>query len=479
MERIPLKRLPKRFPFRAVFNDALNEYKRCRTYWYIPKALVLNNENVNICARTLRILFDEFLGSTWNRETQDALRSKLIDHGIQKPTAENPTRGDRTAISRITNRLLGTLGFLWAESDQEIIITDAGCALIEALENGSNPRLIVEGQVAKLQYPHPLVPASYRSEFGGILPHLFLLQILQETDYYLSFDEYELFVNLACEQGDVSRIRRYIMHWRDLNEEDAETLRNVFKSVPMKEDPSSFRFTRIHLNSSYQRSFYCYPTYLSVNSRKRTIRCHEAETTSVMIQKQLNGLKITNFENPEDWFAYIGDPEQRPSWFTYLTLAVQAADSKQEMGSELERHRGMLSEEETDEIGRLEIEKAIELSYVEHPGLLNTLEQGLKLEGRQVATPVGRIDLLCRGQDGKYVVVEIKALDAKDSVFGQILRYMGWIHRNYNDGWDNVRGIVLARQFSDKARYSRIGMLKPNCEEFMKFCRHAYATEEV
>lgn len=34
---------------------------------------------------------------------------------------------------RIVNQLLGTLGFLWAEQDQEIVITDAGFAMIEAL----------------------------------------------------------------------------------------------------------------------------------------------------------------------------------------------------------------------------------------------------------------------------------------------------------------------------------------------------------
>ena len=99
--------------------------------------------------------------------------------------------------------------------------------------------------------------------------------------------------------------------------------------------------------------------------------------------------------------------------------------------------------------------------------------------GRQVETPIGRIDLLCRGTDGKYVVVEIKAKGAEDSVFGQILRYIGWIHGNYRDGRDNVRGIVLAGRFPDRARYSRIGLLKPDAERFLGFRQHAFAVEEV
>ena len=53
--------------------------------------------------------------------------------------------------------------------------------------------------------------------------------------------------------------------------------------------------------------------------------------------------------------------------------------------------------------------RAIESSYAEYTDLLHTLEPGLEYQGRQVETPIGRIDLLCRGTDGKHVVIEIKA----------------------------------------------------------------------
>ena len=472
-----MTRLPKGFPHRKVFNDALREYRRCRTYWYVPKARALDDENVNFCARALRVIFDDFLGERWDTDTQDALLSVLIAQGLLNPTKKNPTKRDRTALSRIIKQLLGTLGFLWAEPDQEIIITDVGFALIAALEDDSDLRRIVEGQVAKLQYPHPLLPEWPLSESPGILPHFFLLQILQKTDYRLNYDEYELFINLAREQEDLDRILQYITCWRDLNKEEIKILRPIFQSIPMRGDPSYSRFGRIHRDASYQRAFYCYPTYLSVD--RGTIRCREPKRIADMIQQQLASLKITHFESQEDWLGYMGDPEQHPSWFTYLSLAAQTADSKEQVKSELKQHQSKLSDEETKEIKRLQIEKAIESSYVEHPELLNTLEQGLRLKKRQFTTPIGRMDLLCRGRDGKYVVVEIKAKDAEDSVFGQILRYMGWIHRNYPGGRDNVRGIILAGQFSDKARYSRIGLLKPNREEFIKFCRHSFATEEV
>ena len=126
---------------------------------------------------------------------------------------------------------------------------------------------------------------------------------------------------------------------------------------------------------------------------------------------------------------------------------------------------------------RRQVEREIETAYAEDPSLLQTLEPGLRFEDRQVWTPIGQIDLLCRGADDKYVVVEVKVGDAGDAVFGQILRYIGWVHRNFEEGEGNVRGIILAGGFTDKARYSRIGLLRDDAEDFLGFRTHAFATE--
>jgi Endonuclease NucS len=76
-------------------------------------------------------------------------------------------------------------------------------------------------------------------------------------------------------------------------------------------------------------------------------------------------------------------------------------------------------------------------------GQLDTIESGLRLEGRQVHTPAGRIDLLCRDQRGNYVIVELKRMRGSDQVIGQILRYMGWARGAYPRS--NVRGIVTVQ----------------------------------
>ncbi len=198
-----------------------------------------------------------------------------------------------------------------------------------------------------------------------------------------------------------------------------------------------------------------------------------------LIREQISDLKLATFDTPETWFAYFGDPEQQPSWFTYVALAVEAAVTAEEAELELERHKEKFTKEESTVLQRLQIEKAIESSYAEHTDLLHILEPGLEYRARQVETPIGRIDLLCHGADGKYVVIEIKANEANDAVFGQILRYMGWIHRNFEDGEHNVRGIILASHFPDKARYSRIGLLRPDADPYLQFRRHGFAAHEA
>ena len=268
-----------------------------------------------------------------------------------------------------------------------------------------------------------------------------------------------------------------MQHWRNLSPDEQDELREIFRTMPTAaEREPGRRFRRIRQDAPYQRSYFCYPSWLEANSKERTIRILEPGRTAELTGSDL---KVTGFDSREDWFSYLGDPERTPSWFDYLAFTVETAESSEQAREEIEQYADKLSEEESAEITRLEIEKAIESSYAERPELLTTLEDGLQLVDRQVVTPIGRIDLLCRGADGKYVVIEIKAKDAEDSVFGQILRYIGWIHSNYPDESGNVRGIILASQFLDKARYSRLGLLKPDAEKFLQFHRPPFAVDKV
>jgi len=477
-----MARLPRAFPFRSIFKEFLERYSSSTTYWYVPKVRTLNEENILAIRQIIELVFNEFLGNLWNQETQDQILKRLIELKILSPTTRG-TRVDRTALIRIWKKLLEVLGLFWIQENTEIVITDAGLEVIA--NKGKRAKLAIEQQIAKYQYPNPSVSTEYGGHFNGIIPHIFLLEVLQRCGYKLDPIEYELFVNLAQSQSEVDIVTQYIHSWRDLKEEEQGVILEIVRKVVMvvdKAQPDLFeddgkptRFNRIHLDSSYQKSFFTFPSYLGIE--EGNIFCHRPRRVDELLQQILPSLKITEFRTLEDWFAYFGDPAQKPSWLTYLMSTIEDAKTAEEAKTVVEKHKDLLKKDEVEAIERAQIEKDIETFYYAHPDML---ESGLSIleKGRQFSTPIGRIDLLCISQKREYVVVEIKANEAGDSAFGQILRYIGWIHRNIHDAESNVRGIILASQFPESARYSRIGLLKSDYQTFIKFKEHGLNVQD-
>jgi len=475
-----VKDLPRSFPFRDIFTSFLKEYSESTTYWYVPKARVLNHENVEVMSEILKVIFEEFLESIWNVETQERILNHFIEVDIVRPSRPDGTQADRAALIRIWKKLLETLGLLWVQDDKEIVITDAALDLLSG--QAEEKRQVIERQVIKYQYPNPSLSGLYAEKFTGILPHIFLLQVLMKCDNRITSIEYELSVNLAQSQDDINRIVKYIHSWRDINEQKQQAILKNVQDIVMKEEATDTeisediepeeertRFKRIHLNASYQKPFFTFPSNIEVD--EGDIVCRAPEKVNEFLSKEIPSLKITKFRTLEDWFAYFGDPRKEPSWSTYLISLIEDATTTKEVEqvvkTAIKEHK--LTQEETKDIERAQIEKDIETLYYSHP---DRLEKGLIVKNRQFPTPIGRLDLLCISKEGEYVIVEIKAQEARDSVFGQILRYIGWVHRNIEGAGDKVRGIILASKFPETAHYSRIGLLKPDYKKFIQF--HEY-----
>jgi hypothetical protein len=423
-------------------------------------------------------------------ETQDKILNRLIQLKIVSPYRPDGTKADKAALIRIWKKLLETLGLLWVQDDKETAITDAGLDLMSG--QAEERRLVIERQIIKYQYPNPSLSGLYAKGFVGLLPHIFLLQVLRECGNRITSVEYELFVNLAKSQDDVNRIVQYIHSWRDINEQEQQVILDKIQKMVMKHvvepeviadiepEESPTRFHRIHLNATYQKSFFTFPIYVGV--KEGEIICRATDRVDEMLSRLLPALKITKFRTLEDWFAYFGDPKKNPSWITYLISLIEDATSRKEVMDEVQtvvkEHRDSLTPEDAESIERAEIEKDIETFYYAHPELL---EKGLAIRenGRQFPTPIGRIDLLCTSKEGEYVVIEVKAQEAQDSVFGQILRYIGWVHRNIDGARDKVRGIILASKFPETARYSRIGLMKPDYQKFIKFKEHGLNVQDT
>ena len=111
-----------------------------------------------------------------------------------------------------------------------------------------------------------------------------------------------------------------------------------------------------------------------------------------------------------------------------------------------------ISDDETGGVAELaettiSLERDIEDHLVHH---LETIEEGLKLVGRQVRTDVGRVDILAEDGDGRQVIIEVKVGEAKDSSIGQIARYLGWYSKT---GQKPARGILIASTFPEGVQY--------------------------
>jgi len=67
--------------------------------------------------------------------------------------------------------------------------------------------------------------------------------------------------------------------------------------------------------------------------------------------------------------------------------------------------------------------------------------------GHQLATPIGRLDFLCRDTaTGALVVIELKRGRPSDRVVGQAARYMGWVRAELAGEHQRVDGIIVAHE---------------------------------
>ncbi len=455
--------LPKGLPFRDVFSSFIREYRRSESYWYVPKTRSLSDSNLEAVRELTNIIGKEFSGHLWGPATQDLILARGRQVGVLVPYVQDGSLQHRTALIRIWKKLLELLGLVWIRDGQESLLTLAGTRFL----NPDQSRLVLEEQVSKYQYPNPGLVTSYARQFRGLVPHIFLLQAMHRLAYRITVEEYDLFVNLARSHEDLDRIVRYILSWRDLVVDE----RKVVLATLRRSRKSARRYNRIAQNSSYQRAFLTYPSYVAASSDSKgsSLVVVDRKVVDSLVDSAQLDFKVTQFATPDEWFAYYGDPDQQPSWYTYLRNAIERASTEREAKRIAKGNRNRVTAPQAEEIERLQIEKGIEEFYVTR---LSLIEPGLKLirGGRQYTTPIGRIDLLCSSADGDYVIVEIKAAEATDAVFGQILRYIGWVHRNL--GGAPVRGVILASQFPEAARYSRVGLLKDDADRFIRFKQH-------
>ncbi len=76
------------------------------------------------------------------------------------------------------------------------------------------------------------------------------------------------------------------------------------------------------------------------------------------------------------------------------------------------------------------------------------------IPGVEYRTDVGNIDILAKGTNNSYYVIELKLRRGPDAVIGQILRYMGWIRSHLASPEQEVYGIVVSNKTTNKLKYA-------------------------
>jgi hypothetical protein len=107
-----------------------------------------------------------------------------------------------------------------------------------------------------------------------------------------------------------------------------------------------------------------------------------------------------------------------------------------------------VNEEETERVFELEADLQRELRRN-----ISQLEPGLTIvdDGREDQVDAGYIDILCRDDKNRLVVVELKAGIAKASVVAQTLAYMATAVDKHGG---EVRGIIIASDFEPRVRHA-------------------------
>jgi len=478
------------------FDSFKSEYeKSCTTsdkkirFWYFFRSNSLSNESIERFDKILTLIATEdekYLEKKYDTKWQYHLLQDCIDQDILNPRTDKGSLEKGSALVRGYIVPLETLGLLFIDNQKSVSLTEVGKYLINT--SGSATEIITK-QVNKLQFPDPFSKSHDQEWFKkGIIPGLFLIDVLSQIENKkITENEFLLFVNLGNSMDDVDKVVDWIKCWRDLTNNERKKTLNEIKKI---KKGNNVRWDRMQRSFTYTVSVLCFPEYLEYDSSKKEIKLNIKALSAEELLKSTQ-VKVTTFNRDQsyEWSQYLGNLKSKPDWLNNILIELKRAQSLVSI-KKTEKYKtaikGLTKEENLQRV-RKEKEKHIEDYYIKH---LTEIEDGLepytghnpnpkeRHPSRQYPSATGPIDILCKAKNGDIVVLEIKAHEAKDSVFGQILRYIGHLKRSPLGKGKNIRGIILASDFPDKARYSRIGLPVDNPKDFIKFRKHNFAPLE-
>lgn len=429
----------------AEWKRFVRQYGADLAYWYQPKGLAVTPGSVHARLAILK----EFEGEGLWRDHQAEYVARLKSERISDAESEWADGG--APLARMLKQVMAVLGLAWVDPKDQVEITPAGDAFLEAEDKAA----ILAGQVLKYQFWNPSVK-SQTHQAVKLHPVPFLVRLMQAVDGTVSMVEYNLFVAKARAFSDVDKVAEQIDAFRALSPEQQSEVVRQCRSYAIAGTRRGSIFQTIQLDRPYAYKMWTLSSLIgegpdqSLRLRANALR---GENRAFLDDYVANGAYI-EFNNEKELLAWMGDLRQKPTKSAALEIYVSrgdlpaAAAAKKSLGAsagELRGFRRMMLDEKT-------LEDNIEANF---SSFGQNLGMNLELIGRQYATTVGPIDLLGRDRkSGRYVVVELKRGRSADRVFGQLSRYMGWVKKNLADG-GSVEGVIVAAKIDDKLRSAR------------------------
>lgn len=160
--------------------------------------------------------------------------------------------------------------------------------------------------------------------------------------------------------------------------------------------------------------------------------------------------KLNFIENQDYWYSYLQGGVRQITEDDFRTICD-------------EREVGFVEQIEKTPDLESPVEFALETHLEEFIyNNWNSIDWGSSLElfkteeqnGRQFPAGIWSIDFLARDRrKGDIVVIELKKGKTSDAVIGQLLRYIAWVKENLAERHQEVRGIIVANEVSEKLRY--------------------------
>lgn len=398
-------------------------------YWTFTKARAVRTSILNEIVSYHVLLRRDFIldNKSWNPESQIRFANTI-------------KQGSNAAWARELKTLFNLLGSAWVENDEVIKLTEVGWKLL----NSANPQRLLESQVRKYQLGNPQTSKKL-TENITVVPHFVLLELLVNSyPIPLAKEEFVIFVSRIFSHDQIGYFEELLREYRSLSDSDKNEFSNLLGGELTRKIERVF---------SYAANFLSFPQYLEYKNTQISITHLTDAKRVVTWYKQGNNTYI-KFNSLKDWFSHYGrsDTSANPLIAADYYRSIGEVDQSIAAYSiAIEKGIAPLEDTAEDYSCRVNGEAKLEAWLLDN---LGRLEEGLVFIGNQYETnEAGRIDILAKDVDSKYVVIELKRDKASDVALGQLLRYIGWVRMNLAEG-GYVRGFVIGDTIDERMIYA-------------------------